>query len=100
MGGWNTDTQDLARAVAEFERALPGFWWSVGQCSVGAHASCAVDGSGSQKELLDGVQAGEPYDEGFHCDTTRGSPAEALRDVMKQAVSHMTMKRSRKTTAT
>jgi len=27
--GWNTDTADFARAVAEFEAKLPGFWWSV-----------------------------------------------------------------------
>lgn len=99
MKGWGTDTKDLALAISEFERALPGFWWSIGQCSVGAHASCAVDGKGCQTELLEGVKAGEPYDEGFHCDTTRGTPAEALRNVMGQAVKHMTAKRELRTTA-
>jgi hypothetical protein len=89
MQGWNTDTQDFAAAVAEFEAALPGFWWSVGQCSVGAHASCAVDGKGCQAHLLDGVKAGEPLDEGFHRDTQGGTPAEALRDVMRQAVEYL-----------
>jgi len=90
--GWNTNAGEFAQAVTEFETALPGFWWSVGQCSVGAHASCAVDGKGSQAGLLDGVQAGEPYDSGFHCDTIGGTPAEALRDVMRQAVEYMQRK--------
>jgi hypothetical protein len=87
--GWGTNTQDFADAVADFERELPGFWWSVGQCSVGAHASCAVDGNGIQSVLLNGVKAGEPLDAGFHCDTNGGSPAEALRDVMQQAVEYL-----------
>lgn len=86
---WNTDIEDFGAAVKEFETALPGFWWSVGQCSVGAHASCAVDGLGVQKHLIDGIEAGHPFDSGFHCDTQGGSPAEALRDVMKQAVSEL-----------
>jgi hypothetical protein len=59
MPGWNTDTHDFAQAISEFEAALPGFWWSVGQCSVGAHASCSVDGSGCQRHLLKGVKAKE-----------------------------------------
>lgn len=94
MGSWNTDTADMAAAVAEFETALPGFWWSVGQCSVGAHASCAVDGSGSQSHLLDGIEFGHPFDSGFHCDTSGGSPAEALRDVTKQAVDFLARRQS------
>lgn len=87
--GWGTDTADFAAAVSEFEAALPGFWWSVGQCSVGAHASCAVDGSGVQSHLLVGVKAGEPLDVGFDCDTDGGTPAEALRNVMQQALAYM-----------
>ena len=84
---WNTDTVDVAAAVAEFEARLPGFWWSVGQCSVGAHASCAVDGNGDQKHLIDGIKAGDPFDSGFHVDTRGGTPADALRGVMGQALS-------------
>ncbi len=92
--GWGTDAAAFAEVVAEFERALPGGWWSVGQCSVGAHASCAVDGQGCQAHLLEGVEAGEPFDEGFHCDTTGGSPVEALRDVMAQALAYMQARRT------
>ena len=88
-GQWGTDALDMAQVVREFETALPGFWWSVGQCSIGAHASCAVDGSGVQKDLLVGVKPGEPLDEGFHCDTQGGQPAEALRDVMQQALEYL-----------
>ena len=90
--GWNTDTADFAQAVADFEAALPGFWWSVGQCSVGAHASCAVDGRGVQADLLAGVKQGQLFDAGFHCDTDGGSPAEALRDVMQQALDFIARK--------
>lgn len=87
--GWGTDAAAFAGVVAEFERALPGFWWSVGQCSVGAHASCAVDGKGCQADLLARVHAGDPLDTGFHCDTDGGSPAEALRNVMDQALAYL-----------
>lgn len=83
---WNTDTADFAAAIAEFEQRLPGFWWSVGQCSVGAHASCAVDGAGVQRQLLADTQLGGDFDAGFHADTQGGSPAEAIRLVMAEAL--------------
>lgn len=83
---WNTNTTEFAAAVAEFERNLPGFWWSVGQCSVGAHASCAVDGKGASASLLAHIKYGDPLDSGWHSDTSGGSPGEALRDVMRQAM--------------
>lgn len=86
---WKTDTQDFANAIAEFEAALPGFWWSVGQCSVGAHASCAVDGNGCQADLIASIRYDDPLDSGFHCDTDRGTPADALRNVMQQALKRL-----------
>lgn len=85
--GWRTNAEEMASVVYEFEQKLPGFWWSVGQCSVGAHASCAVDGSGCQSSLLIECEVGDKFDSGFHCDTNGGSPAEALRVVMDQALS-------------
>lgn len=87
--GWNTDVAEMAKAVAAFEAELPGWWWSVGMCSVGAHASCAVDGNGPAAHMLDAVKAGHPYDAGFHRDTQRGAPHEALSDVMKQALAYI-----------
>jgi hypothetical protein len=83
---WNTDADKLAEVAAEFEAKLPGWWWSVGMCSVGAHASCAVDRNGAAKHLLDGIAAGHPFDAGFHEDTTLGKPHEALRSVMERAL--------------
>ena len=86
---WGTNLEDMAVAVRDFEAALPGWWWSVGMCSVGAHASCAVDGNGAAAHLLEGVKPGHPFDSGFHCDTEQGLPDEALRDVMRQALAFL-----------
>lgn len=86
---WNTDAQAFAEVIIEFERRLPGFWWSVGQCSLGAHASCAVDMNGPQAHLLAGITHEHPFVAGFHCDTRGGSPAEALADVMLQALDYL-----------
>lgn len=86
---WKTDAADLAAAVDEFEHRLPGFWWTVGQCSVGAHASCAVDGNGVQAHLLALCGPGEPLDSGFYVATEGGTPAEALRAVMGMALAFL-----------
>lgn len=83
---WDTDANKLAEVVIEFEAKLPGWWWSVGMCAVGAHASCAVDGNGAAKHLLAGIEAGHPFDAGFHEDTALGNPHEALRSVLEQAL--------------
>jgi hypothetical protein len=60
----------------------------VQQCSVGAHASCAPDGKGAP-HLCAIAKHDDPLDSGFHCDTSGGSPAEAMRDVMRQAVEYL-----------
>ncbi|MGB0499333.1 MAG: hypothetical protein ACPGID_13420 [Rubricella sp.] len=77
------------KAVEEFERLLPGWCWSVGMCSVGAHASCAPDGYGPAAHLLEEVKARDPLGDGFHVDTTDGLPHEALIDVMQQALAYL-----------
>lgn len=92
MIGWKTDVKDFAQAVAEFEEALPGFWWKVGQGSVGPHASCGVDGNGCQAELRKGVEAGDPLVSGFLCYTDGVTLAEALRDCMRQALEYLEAK--------
>jgi len=83
---FKTNCSELAKSIAAFEQNLPGWWWSVGQCSVGAHASCGVDQFGVNGHLLQHIEKGHPYDEGFHCDTNKGAPHEALLDVMRQAM--------------
>ena len=77
-----TDVDDLAAAVAEFERRLPGWWWIIGSCSVSRDASCAPDRNGCDRALL----SQRLFDNGFHCDDLEGSPASSLRDVMEQAL--------------
>jgi hypothetical protein len=81
-----TDALAMAKAVHDFESRLPGLWWSFGMCRVGAHASCAVDGGGPWAHLLDGIEQDDPLDSGWHADTAKGLPHEALRDVMLQAL--------------
>jgi hypothetical protein len=84
-----TDVEKLSEAIGEFERNLPGFWWTVTQRSFGAAASCGVDMEGVQKELLEGVDLRHPFDKGFHSATRKGKPHEALRDVMRKALEFM-----------
>lgn len=75
------DNEDLAAAVDEFERALPGWWWSVGSCSVSRDASCGPDRQGVDAALL----VHREFDDGFHVDAS-GSVADSLRAVMHAAV--------------
>jgi hypothetical protein len=77
-----TDAADLAAAIAEFEAALPGWWWSVCTCSVSRDASCAPDAAGPDARLLRLKQ----FDDGFHCDDRAGTLASSLRDVMRKGL--------------
>lgn len=71
-------------AIEEFERRLPGWWWSIGICSVSADASCGPDIAGPDADLLD--YESRVFDEGFDCDDRNGTLASSLCDVMKQAL--------------
>ena len=77
-----TDTGDLAKSVAEFETALPGWWWTVGVCSVSRDASCGPDRNGPDARLLNLPL----FDEGFHHDDCEGTVANSLRIVMTEAL--------------
>jgi hypothetical protein len=79
-----TDNEKLLKVIELFQTTLPDFWWSVGDCGVGAHASCGFDGDPGPN-----IKAGHPLDSGFHCDTSGGSPADALAHVYEQAIQHL-----------
>jgi hypothetical protein len=74
----------IEAAVFTFERLLPGWWYSVGDCSVSAHASCGPDRAWEDAALLED----RLFDNGFHADLNNGvlsrrrTPAEALCVVM------------------
>jgi hypothetical protein len=76
---------DLEATIAEFKAALPGWWYSLGECQVSCDASCAPTPDSPD---IDRVQhAGDCWDAGFHTDLPQPSSlAAALRDVMQQAL--------------
>src|SRR5678815_158185 len=55
---------DLQTAIIEFEKALPGWWYSLGICSVSRDASCGPDITGPDAALL----KIRKFDSGYHCD--------------------------------
>lgn len=71
----------LAAAIMEFERRLPGWWWSVGSCSVSRNASCGPDRNGPDAHLLQHRE----FDECFHHDGA-GDVTDSLRLVMEYAL--------------
>lgn len=77
-----TNTHALSAAIQEFETALPGWWWSVGHCSLTRDASCGPDSAGPDANLLK-LPETRIFDEGFHCDDPDGTLASSLRQVMK-----------------
>ena len=81
-----TDVSILSAAVAEFERRLPGWWWSVGSCIESRDASCGPDISGPDADLL--KIEDRVFDEAFHCDDHRdgSTVADVLRAVMEEAL--------------
>lgn len=79
---------DLAAAIVEFEEKLPGWWWSIGSCSVSRDASCGPDRTGQDADLL----ADREFDEGFHHDGDGDIP-NSLRIVMEWALHRREAKR-------
>ncbi len=82
-----TDLTLLSIVIKEFEEKLPGFWWSIGQCEIGAHASCGLDIAGPNGHLMPDTPS--PLDSGFHHDTDKGQPDEALSQVMHGALEYL-----------
>lgn len=85
MTAWHTTPPtDLEATIAEFKAKLPGWWYSVCECQVSCDASCAPTVESPHIAL---VKFDNAFDSGFHADLHQPSSlAEALRDVMEQAL--------------
>lgn len=89
MTDWIGSPQDdLPDALREFKTKLPGWWYTVGECSVSCDASCGPDRTGPDRHLLPQERFDDAtFDEGFHVDLAQPSTlGQALRHVMKQAL--------------
>lgn len=86
MIDWQTKPQsDLEAAIAEFKAALPGWWYSLGECQVSCDASCAPTVESPHINLI--RESGDQFDAGFHADLSQPSTlAQALRTVMREAL--------------
>lgn len=85
------DAAELGRTITRFREALPGWWFTVGECSVSADASCGPDRTGPDARLL----SIRLFDDGFHADLPQpSSMAAALADVTAQAISARAIVRS------
>lgn len=75
---------ELADAIREFERALPGWWYTVGTCSVSRDASCGPERTGPDAGLL----VSRVFDDGFHHDDRDpgSTMAGSLRLIMHAAL--------------
>ena len=84
MGWQSAPAIGLEAAIAEFKAALPGWWFSVCECQVSADASCGPTSESSDVEL---IPCDDRFDSGFHADLHQPATlAEALRDVMREAI--------------
>lgn len=82
---WKTTTPvGIEQAITEFKQALPGWWFTVGECQVSADASCGPTRESPHIELIKFDRA---FDDGFHADLPQpATMADALRDVQEQAL--------------
>lgn len=75
---------ELVSAISEFRAALPGWWFTVGECSVSCDATVGPDRAYVQEPYL------SMFDAGFDGDLRQPSTmAEALREATKAAVGAM-----------
>lgn len=74
----------LEEAISDFKKALPGWWFSLGECQVSCDASCAPT---SESEHIDLIPLDDRFNSGFHVDLLQPSTlAEALRTVQNEAL--------------
>lgn len=72
---------DLSQAIAYFKDKLPGWWFTVGECSVSCDATVGPDVAYCPKWMLDA------FDDGLDCDLYQPSTiAQALMGATDLAV--------------
>ena len=73
---------ELVKAIDEFKAALPGWWFTVGECSVSCDATVGPDRAHCPQWMLDA------FDDGFDCDLAQPSTlSDALRGATAAALS-------------
>ena len=76
---------DLQEAIASFKERLPGWWFTVGECSVSCDATVGPDKAYCPKWMLD------KFDDGFSVDLCQPSTlAEALNEAVDEALEAIT----------
>lgn len=71
--------------IARFKTALPGWWYTLGECERSCDASCAPTRASADLAL---IPFDERFNSGFHCDLPQPSTlADALGAVMGEALS-------------
>jgi hypothetical protein len=82
---WQTyPAHGLEAAIAEFKAALPGWWFTVGECQMTADASCAPTTESPDIAL---IRLDRQFNDGFHAGLPQpATMAEALADVVRQAL--------------
>lgn len=72
--------EDLLAAIAEFKQRFPGWWYTIGECSVSCDATIGPDFAHCPKAVL------EAFDSGIMNDIEQPSTvADALRGAMAKA---------------
>ncbi|WP_257540618.1 hypothetical protein [Sphingobium sp. CFD-1] len=75
----------LEAMIARFKQALPGWWYSLGECEKSCDASCGPTRDSDDLAL---IPHDERFNSGFHCDLPQPSTlAEALDVVREEALS-------------
>ncbi len=61
---------DIRATIALVRFVLPGWWWSMGDCSVSADSTLGPDNAGPDADLL--TKRDRTFDEGFQLDVRKG----------------------------
>lgn len=82
---WTTSpAHGLEVAIAEFKAALPGWWFTVGECQVSADASC---GPTRESEHIKLIPLDRRFDDGFRADLPQpATMVDALATVRQEAL--------------